>query len=77
MLTVPSILEKNAPSLFYQINKLSTYFKRFQIDIADEIFVPNRTVQIDEIKKSIQQLNNETISLSTAYNLQKEKIRLL
>ena len=61
MQTVPSILEKDAPSLFYQINKLSPYFKRFQIDIADGIFVPNKTVQIDEIKKSIQQLNNETM----------------
>ena len=64
MLTVPSILEKNAPSLFYQINKLSTYFKRFQIDIADEIFVPNRTVQIDEIKDSLNKdcLNKDSLS---------------
>ena len=50
MQTIPSILEKDASSLFYQINKLSPYFKRFQIDIADGIFVPNKTVQIDEIK---------------------------
>jgi len=53
MQTVPSILEKDAPSLFYQINKLSPYFKRFQIDIADGIFVPNKTVGIDEIKDSL------------------------
>lgn len=56
MQTVPSILEKNASSLFYQINKLSPYFSRFQIDIADGIFVPNKTVQIEELfhKDSLQ-----------------------
>ena len=53
MQTVPSILEKNPQDLFYQINKLSPYFKRFQIDIADGIFVPNKTVQIEEIKDSL------------------------
>ncbi len=53
MKTIPSILEKDASSLFYQINKLSSYFPRFQIDIADGIFVPNKTVQIEEIKDSL------------------------
>lgn len=53
MKTIPSILEKDVSSLFYQINKLSPYFPRFQIDIADGIFVPNRTVQIEEIKDSL------------------------
>ena len=53
MQTVPSILEKNPQDLFYQINKLSPYFKRFQIDIADGILVPNKTVQIEEIMKHV------------------------
>ena len=64
MQTVPSILEKDVTSLFYQINKLSPYFKRFQIDIADGIFVPNKTVQIDEIKDSLIKdcLNRDSLS---------------
>jgi len=49
MQTVPSILEKNSQDLFFQIDRLSKYFPRFQIDIADSIFVPNKTVQIEEI----------------------------
>ncbi len=53
MQTVPSILEKNSQDLFFQINRLSKYFPRFQIDIADGIFVPNKTVQIEEIKDSL------------------------
>lgn len=61
MKTIPSILEKNTASLFYQINRLSPYFNRFQIDIADGIFVPNKTVQIEEIEKTIRQSNNETL----------------
>ena len=64
MQTIPSILEKDALSLFYQINKLSPYFKRFQIDIADGIFVPNKTVQIEEIKDSLIKdcLNKDSLS---------------
>ncbi len=61
MQTVPSILEKTPEDLFFQINRLSKYFPRFQIDIADGIFVPNKTVQIEEITRTIQQLNNETM----------------
>ena len=53
MQTVPSILEKDINGLISQINKLSPYFPRFQIDIADGIFVPNKTVQIEEIKDSL------------------------
>ena len=53
MQTVPSILEKTPEDLFFQINKLSPYFSHFQIDIADGIFVPNKTVQIEEIKDSL------------------------
>ena len=49
MQTVPSILEKNSQDLFFQIDRLSKYFSRFQIDIADGIFVPNKTVQIEDI----------------------------
>jgi ribulose-phosphate 3-epimerase len=57
MQTIPSVLEKNSQDLFYQINKLSPYFKRFQIDIADGLFVPNKTVQIEDIIKFFE-LNN-------------------
>ncbi len=45
----PSILEKEAQNYLVQINKLSPYFNHFQIDIADGIYVPNKTVQIDEL----------------------------
>jgi len=57
----PSILEPTIGGLLFQINKLSPYIKYFQIDIADGIFVPNKTVQIEEITKTIQQLSNETM----------------
>ncbi len=45
----PSILEPTAESLVKTINKLSPYYNYFQIDIADGIYVANKTVQIDEI----------------------------
>ncbi len=49
MQIIPAILEKNPESLFFQIRRLSPYFKSFQIDIADGMLVPNRTVQIEEL----------------------------
>ena len=55
----PSILEPTTDGLLSQINKLSPYIKYFQIDIADGIYVPNKTVQVNEIVKTIEQFNNE------------------
>ncbi|MFA6016983.1 MAG: hypothetical protein WC744_02760 [Patescibacteria group bacterium] len=49
----PSILEPAADVLIQTINRLSSFYKYFQIDIADGIFVPNKTVQIEEIKDSL------------------------
>lgn len=58
MLIVPAPLEKTAKDVLFQITHLSPYFKRFQIDIADGIFVPNKTVQINELIPAFQQYNN-------------------
>ena len=78
MQTVPSILEKDASSLFYQINKLSPYFKRFQIDIADGIFVPNKTVQIEEVKDSLIKdcLNKDSLSFDFHLMVKDYKIEI-
>ncbi|OGK25230.1 hypothetical protein A3C25_04260 [Candidatus Roizmanbacteria bacterium RIFCSPHIGHO2_02_FULL_38_11] len=51
MQIIPALLEKSPTALFFQIKRLTPYFKIFQIDIADGIFVPNKTVQIDDIMK--------------------------
>ncbi|MBI4009348.1 hypothetical protein HY357_03880 [Candidatus Roizmanbacteria bacterium] len=51
MHVVSALLEKNHTTLFAQIKRLAPYFKTFQIDIADGRFVPNRTVQIEEISE--------------------------
>lgn len=53
MVVFPSILEKTSEELFAQIKKLSKYYSHFQIDIADGIFVQNKTVQIEEITKPV------------------------
>jgi ribulose-phosphate 3-epimerase len=70
MIIFPSILETSPEELFFQIKKLSPYFSHFQIDIADGIFVPNKTVQIDDIQKYLQQFNNSIIQqLSFEFHL--------
>jgi len=51
MQVIPSILENNPSAFLAQIKRLSPYFNTFQIDIADGIFVPNKTVQINDLYK--------------------------
>ena len=60
----PSILEPTVDALLSSINYLSPFYKYFQIDIADGIFVPNKTVQIEEIKDSLIKdcLNKDSLS---------------
>lgn len=58
----PSILESTIDGLLFQINKLSPYINYFQIDIADGIFVPNKTVSLDTIISVFKkQANNKTM----------------
>lgn len=58
----PSILEPTAESLFTTINRLSPFYKYFQIDIADGIYVSNKTVQIDDLS---HYLSNQVTKLPT------------
>ena len=53
----PSMPLPTMEALVANINKLSPFYKYFQIDIGDGIFVSNRTVQIDDIIKTIKQIN--------------------
>lgn len=45
----PSILETDVKSFNEQLDRVLPFFSHFQIDIADGLFVPNKTVQIEEI----------------------------
>lgn len=70
MIIIPSILEKTAGAYMSQIQKLSKYYAHFQIDIADGIFVSNKTAQIEELEKTMKQSNNRTIkNLSFEFHL--------
>lgn len=52
MNVVPALLEQDVEVQKKQLLSLSRYYSRFQIDIADNVFVPNRTTQIDELLNS-------------------------
>lgn len=49
MNVVPAPLETILQTFEIQIKRLSVYYPRFQIDIADGVFVPNTTIQISDI----------------------------
>lgn len=55
MQIVPTLLEKNPEGFIRQFNKLSPYFRYFQIDIADGKFVPNKTLSVSEVLSTIKQ----------------------
>jgi len=48
MKIIPSLVEQSAPALFDRIAFLSPYFRQFQIDIEDGIFVKNKTLRVEE-----------------------------
>lgn len=49
MKIMPAPLELTVEDLRIQLVRLTPYFKSFQIDVADGEFVPNKTVQLEEI----------------------------
>lgn len=46
----PSILETDIQELSNDLTRLTPHFDYLQIDIADGIFVPNKTIQVGDIK---------------------------
>lgn len=52
MNVVPALLEQDVEVQKKQLISLSRFYSRFQIDIADNIFVPNKTTQIEELLSS-------------------------
>lgn len=51
MQVIPAILTKTTDEFDSQISLLKKYYNRFQIDVADGKFVPNTTLQIENIEK--------------------------
>jgi len=65
----PSILESKAEDYIYTINKLLPYYKYFQIDIADGIYVNNKTASLDEFIKLITNHQPPTTNLTFDFHL--------
>ncbi|OGK14200.1 hypothetical protein A3H80_00675 [Candidatus Roizmanbacteria bacterium RIFCSPLOWO2_02_FULL_37_19] len=69
MLIYPSILEPTVDDLFTYLQTLFPVFNHFQIDIADGKFVQSKTVQIEEIIKSIQNSDFKTENKTFEFHL--------
>ncbi|MCX7997221.1 MAG: hypothetical protein N2691_05740 [Patescibacteria group bacterium] len=54
MIVTPSILTTTAEDVRSQISRLLPYFRHFQIDIADGIFVENTTVSLFDVLASFE-----------------------
>src|SRR3989338_1703460 len=61
MMIIPAILEQSTDAFIKRIHELSPYFSRMHIDIADGQFVPNKTIQIKDIRETI---NNHQPTIS-------------
>lgn len=62
MQVLPALLTASAVELKGQISMLSPYYTHFQIDIADGIFVPNKTVGIDSLFETLKDYKNSPLS---------------
>lgn len=70
MLVCPSVLEYKPEDYFKTIKKLSPYYKYFQIDFADGVYVDNKTASLDDFIKELTSGNFENfITLQTLKTL--------
>ena len=53
MEVTPSILVDNIDEFWKQVRRLAPYFPHSQVDIVDNILVPGKTIDIDDIIKTI------------------------
>lgn len=64
MIICPSILESITDDYLKTIKKLSSFFNYFQLDIADGVYVKNKTAPIDDILKT---LNTQQLLITNNY----------
>lgn len=62
----PSVLESKAEDYLKTIKKLSPYYNYFQIDVADGVYVKNKTASVDEIINSFTNPQPETSNQLTS-----------
>lgn len=53
MQVCPSVLEYKPEDYIHTINKLSLYYKYFQLDFSDGVYVTNKTASLDDFIKLI------------------------
>lgn len=64
---IPSLVEQTAQDLFDRIAFLSPYYKQFQIDIEDGIFIQNKTLSIEQFFSYVT-TNHISLSPSLIYD---------
>ena len=67
MKIIPSLVEPSAYDLFDRITFLSLYYKQFQVDIEDGIFIKYKTLSIDEFVGYVKK-NSSSLSPSIIYD---------
>ncbi len=71
----PSILVSDINDFWDQIKRLTPYIKHFQVDIIDGIFVPGKTITIDEIINSISNFKFQISNLTFDFHLMVQDYR--
>lgn len=60
MKIVPAILVNNVENFVQQVNKFAPYYQHFAIDIADGLFVPDKTINLSEIALNLSRIESLT-----------------
>ena len=61
MIIVPALLETIIQTFEINVKRLVPFYSRFQVDITDGVFVPNKTIQITDIANLHSLAHPETI----------------
>lgn len=69
MKVIPALLTNSVDDLFAQIDRLLPFYNHFQIDIADGKFVPNTTVQTQDILSFLKKPGERYTSITLDFHL--------
>lgn len=58
---IPALLEYQPEELLVTVNKLTQHYKHFQLDIVDGELYPQKTIQIEDIRKTLKLIDPPTL----------------
>lgn len=62
---IPALLEYKPEELLETVKKLTEYYKHFQLDVIDGELYPKKTIQIEDVRKTLKLIDPATLKQLT------------